>query len=141
MSKVPRVLIAKIGLDGHDRGAKVVAQALRDSGYEVIYTGLHQSASQIITTAIQEDVDAIGVSILSGAHKGHFKRLMDEILKNGMNEILVFGGGVIPDSDFEHLYSLGVSKIFTSGSTLFDIVSWLNESLSGDSISSDFDSQ
>lgn len=140
MSNVPRVLIAKIGLDGHDRGAKIVAQALKDSGYEVIYTGLHQSASQIVTTAIQEDVDAIGVSILSGAHRGHFERLMDEILRNGMNGILVFGGGVIPNSDFEHLYSLGVARIFTSGSTLSDIVSWLNESLSSDSINSDLDS-
>jgi methylmalonyl-CoA mutase C-terminal domain/subunit len=129
MSKIPRVLIAKIGLDGHDRGAKVVAQILRDSGFEVIYTGLHQSASQIVTTAIQEDVVAIGVSILSGAHRDHFKRLMDEIQKSEMTEVLVFGGGVIPKSDFEHLYSLGVARIFTSGSALSEIVFWLNENL------------
>lgn len=132
MNKVPRILIAKIGLDGHDRGAKVVAQTLRDSGFEVIYTGLHQSASQIITTAIQEDVDAIGVSILSGAHKDHFKRLMDEIQKNEMGEVLVFGGGVIPNSDLEHLSSLGVARIFTSGTALSEIVSWLNENLNPD---------
>jgi methylmalonyl-CoA mutase C-terminal domain/subunit len=129
MSKIPRILIAKIGLDGHDRGAKVVAQILRDSGFEVIYTGLHQTASQIVTTAVQEDVDAIGVSILSGAHRDHFKRLMDEIRKNEMTEVLVFGGGVIPQSDFEHLYSLGVARIFASGSALSDIVFWLNENL------------
>jgi methylmalonyl-CoA mutase C-terminal domain/subunit len=133
MNKIPRVLIAKIGLDGHDRGAKVVAQTLRDSGFEVIYTGLHQSASQIISTAIQEDVDAIGVSILSGAHKDHFKKLMDEIHKNGIGNLLVFGGGVIPNSDLEYLFSLGVTRIFTSGSALSDIVTWLNESLSSDS--------
>lgn len=133
MNKVPRILIAKIGLDGHDRGAKVVAQTLRDSGFEVIYTGLHQSASQIIRTAIQEDVDAIGVSILSGAHKDHFRRLMDEIKKNEMVNVLVFGGGVIPDSDLDFLSSLGVAKIFTSGTALIEIVTWLNESLSPDS--------
>lgn len=129
MNKVPRVLIAKIGLDGHDRGAKVVAQYLRDSGFEVIYTGLHQSASQIVTAAIQEGVDAIGVSILSGSHRDHFKRLMDEIQKNDMAGLLVFGGGVIPNSDFDHLYSLGVAGIFASGSTLSEIVFWLNENL------------
>ena len=129
MNKVPRVLIAKIGLDGHDRGAKVVAQFLRDSGFEVIYTGLHQSASQIVTAAIQEDVDAIGVSILSGAHRDHFKRLMDAIQKNEMDGVLVFGGGVIPNSDFDHLYSLGVARIFTSGSNLSEIVFWLKENL------------
>jgi methylmalonyl-CoA mutase C-terminal domain/subunit len=133
MNKIPRVLIAKIGLDGHDRGAKVVAQTLRDSGFEVIYTGLHQSASQIITTAIQEDVDAIGVSILSGAHKDHFKKLMEEIHQNGMGDLLVFGGGVIPNSDLEYLFSLGVARIFTSGSALSEIVTWLNESLNSDS--------
>lgn len=133
MNKVPRILIAKIGLDGHDRGAKVVAQTLRDSGFEVIYTGLHQSAAQIIRTAIQEDVDAIGVSILSGAHKDHFRRLMDEITKNEMVNILVFGGGVIPDSDLGFLSSLGIAKIFTSGTALTEIVTWLNESLSPDS--------
>jgi methylmalonyl-CoA mutase C-terminal domain/subunit len=133
MVRIPRVLIAKIGLDGHDRGAKVVAQTLRDSGFEVIYTGLHQSALQIVTAAIQEDVDAIGVSILSGAHMEHFKRLMNEISKNEVNGILVFGGGVIPNSDVEDLYELGVAKIFTSGTPLFEIVGWLTESLNPNS--------
>lgn len=129
MNKVPRILIAKIGLDGHDRGAKVVAQTLRDSGFEVIYTGLHQSASQIITTAIQEDVDAIGISILSGAHKDHFKRLMEEIRDREIVDVLVFGGGVIPNSDHEYLFSLGIARIFTSGTALSEIVTWLNKSL------------
>lgn len=133
MNKVPRVLIAKIGLDGHDRGAKVIAQTLRDSGFEVIYTGLHQSASQIIRTAIQEDVDAIGVSILSGAHKDHFKRLMDEVIKNELDNVLVFGGGVIPDSDLDYLSSLGIARIFTSGTPLSEITIWLGENLKPDS--------
>lgn len=130
MNKVPRILIAKIGLDGHDRGAKVVAQTLRDSGFEVIYTGLHQSASQIVRTAIQEDVNAIGISILSGAHRDHFKALMEEIQKSEIVGVLVFGGGVIPDSDHDYLTSLGIARIFTSGTALSEIVSWLKENFS-----------
>lgn len=117
-----RVVVAKAGLDGHDRGAKVVARTLRDAGCEVIYTGLHQSPEEIVTTAIQEDADAIGLSILSGAHLSLFKRIMELI---GQRRILVFGGGVIPDDDIKELEALGVAKIFTSGASTTEIAQWV----------------
>ena len=121
-----RVVVAKAGLDGHDRGAKVVARTLRDAGCEVIYTGLHQSPEEIVTTAIQEDADAIGLSILSGAHLSLFKRIMELI---GDRKILVFGGGVIPDDDITELTALGVAKIFTSGASTHEIAEWVKEAV------------
>ena len=117
-----RVVVAKAGLDGHDRGAKVVARTLRDAGCEVIYTGLHQTPEEIVTTAIQEDADAIGLSILSGAHLTLFKKIMELI---GERKILVFGGGVIPDDDVKALEALGVDKIFTSGASTNEIAEWV----------------
>lgn len=114
MSKV-RILIAKPGLDGHDRGAKVVARSLRDAGYEVIYTGLRQTPEAIVATAIQEDVDAIGLSILSGAHGTVFPKVIELLKEKGADDIVVFGGGVIPESDIPALYEAGVAKIFTPG--------------------------
>ena len=117
-----RVVVAKAGLDGHDRGAKVVARTLRDAGCEVIYTGLHQTPDEIVTTAIQEDADAIGLSILSGAHLTLFKKIMELI---GERKILVFGGGVIPDDDVKALEALGVPKIFTSGASTNEIAEWV----------------
>jgi methylmalonyl-CoA mutase C-terminal domain/subunit len=125
MKRIPRVLIAKIGLDGHDRGAKVVTHALRDAGFEVIYSGLHQTARQIIRTAIQEDVDAIGVSILSGAHLDQCSRLLDEARVNNLANILFFGGGLIPEEDIEALIKMGYSRIFTAGSKFSEITGWL----------------
>ena len=117
-----RIVVAKAGLDGHDRGAKVVARTLRDAGCEVIYTGLHQTPDEIVTTAIQEDADAIGLSILSGAHLTLFKKIMELI---GERKILVFGGGVIPDDDVKALEALGVAKIFTSGASTNEIAEWV----------------
>ena len=123
MSSRPiRVVVAKAGLDGHDRGAKVVARTLRDAGCEVIYTGLHQTPEEIVTTAIQEDADAIGLSILSGAHMTLFTRIMELI---GTRNILVFGGGVIPEDDVKALEALGVAKIFTSGASTHEIAEWV----------------
>lgn len=123
MSSRPiRVVVAKAGLDGHDRGAKVVARTLRDAGCEVIYTGLHQTPEEIVTTAIQEDADAIGLSILSGAHMTLFTRIMELI---GTRKILVFGGGVIPEDDAKALEALGVAKIFTSGASTHEIAEWV----------------
>ena len=123
MSSRPiRVVVAKAGLDGHDRGAKVVARTLRDAGCEVIYTGLHQTPEEIVTTAIQEDADAIGLSILSGAHMTLFTRIMELI---GTRNILVFGGGVIPEDDAKALEALGVAKIFTSGASTHEIAEWV----------------
>ena len=124
-----RVLVAKPGLDGHDRGAKVIARALRDAGMEVIYSGLHQTPEMIVRTAIQEDVDAIGLSILSGAHMTSFPAVIDILKKQGADEILVFGGGIIPDDDIPKLYALGVKKIFTPGSSMDGIVKWLRENV------------
>jgi methylmalonyl-CoA mutase C-terminal domain/subunit len=122
-----RVIVAKAGLDGHDRGAKVVARALRDAGVEVIYTGLHQTPEQIVTAAIQEDVDAIGLSLLSGAHMTLFARVLELLKERDAGDIVVFGGGIIPDADIEELYGLGVAKIFGSGAPISDIVAWVNE--------------
>ena len=108
-----RVLVAKPGLDGHDRGAKIVARALRDAGFEVIYTGLHQTPEQIVATAVQEDVDAIGLSVLSGAHNYLFKRVLDLLKEKGADDIAVFGGGIIPQDDIQALKALGVKELFT----------------------------
>jgi methylmalonyl-CoA mutase C-terminal domain/subunit len=124
-----RVIIAKPGLDGHDRGAKVVARALRDAGVEVIYTGLHQTAEQIVAAAIQEDADAIGLSILSGAHMTQFKRVIDLLRERNATDIVVFGGGIIPDADIIELEAMGVAKIFTPGAATHEIVDWVRANL------------
>lgn len=124
-----RVLIAKPGLDGHDRGAKVVARALRDAGMEVIYTGLRQTPEQIVTAALQEDVDAIGVSILSGAHMTLFPKIVKLAQEKGLDDILIFGGGIIPDEDIPKLKELGVSEIFTPGASTDDAVKFLRENV------------
>ncbi len=131
-----RVIVAKAGLDGHDRGAKVVARALRDAGVEVIYTGLYQTPEQIVTAAIQEDVDAIGLSVLSGAHMTIFARLIELLKEQEAPDIVVFGGGVIPDDDITVLIKIGVAKIFTPGSPATAIVEWVNEALPIDRSSS-----
>ena len=124
--KVPiRVLIAKAGLDGHDRGAKVVARGLRDAGFEVVYTGLHQTPEMIAAAALQEDVDAVGLSILSGAHSTLFPALIESLKGQGMDNVVVFGGGIIPDEDMVTLNQQGVAKVFTPGSTMEEIVSWI----------------
>jgi methylmalonyl-CoA mutase C-terminal domain/subunit len=124
-----RVLIAKVGLDGHDRGAKIVSRTLRDAGFEVIYSGLHQTPKQIVRTAIQEDVKAIGISILSGAHLDYFKKIISEMKDMGIEGVLLFGGGVIPLEDIESLQELGVGRIFSSGSSLDEIPNWLSEKI------------
>lgn len=124
-----KILIAKPGLDGHDRGAKVVARALRDAGMEVIYSGLHQTPLQIANTAIDEDVDAIGLSILSGAHNTIFAKLTVLLREKGVRNMLIFGGGTIPKKDWEGLKSIGVEKIFTPGSGTYEIVDYLNRVL------------
>jgi methylmalonyl-CoA mutase C-terminal domain/subunit len=120
-----RVIVAKPGLDGHDRGAKIVARALRDAGIEVIYTGLHQTPEQVVATAIQEDADAVGLSVLSGAHNYLFKAVLDLLRDKGADDIVVFGGGIIPEADLPELESLGVAKIFTPGATTQSIVDWV----------------
>ena len=124
-----RVVIAKPGLDGHDRGAKVVARALRDAGVEVIYTGLHQTPEQIVSAALQEDADAIGLSILSGAHMTQFGRVLELLRERGAADIVVFGGGIIPDADIAELERMGVAKIFTPGAPTTEIVAWVNATL------------
>jgi methylmalonyl-CoA mutase C-terminal domain/subunit len=120
-----RVVVAKPGLDGHDRGAKVVARALRDAGIEVIYTGLHQTPEQIVETAIQEDADAVGLSVLSGAHMTLFARVLELFKQRDATDIVVFGGGIIPEADIPELHALGVAKVFTPGATTGDIVDWV----------------
>jgi methylmalonyl-CoA mutase, C-terminal domain len=120
-----RVVIAKPGLDGHDRGAKVVARALRDAGVEVVYTGLHQSPEQIVQTALQEDADAIGLSVLSGAHMTLFARLMALLDEQDARDVVVFGGGIIPAQDIPELLRLGVARVFTPGSTTTEIIEWV----------------
>jgi methylmalonyl-CoA mutase C-terminal domain/subunit len=125
----PRVLIAKPGLDGHDRGAKVVARALRDAGCEVIYSGLHQTPEQVVETALQEDVDGIGLSVLSGAHMTLFPRVVDLLRERDAGDIVVFGGGIIPDEDLKALEAAGLSAIFTPGASLSDITQWVDEHL------------
>ena len=124
MSKI-RVVIAKPGLDGHDRGAKVIARALRDAGMEVIYTGLHQTPEQIVETAIQEDADAVGISILSGAHNAIVPRVMDLLKQNKMDDVLVVVGGIIPNQDMENLKLAGVAAIFQPGTSMDDIVQFI----------------
>ncbi len=125
----PRVLIAKPGLDGHDRGAKVVARALRDAGCEVIYTGLHQTPEQIVDAAIQEDVLGIGLSTLSGAHMTLFPRVVEILRERGIEDMVVFGGGVIPEADIPALEAAGLARIFTPGTSLADITGWVAEHL------------
>jgi len=124
-----RIVIAKPGLDGHDRGAKIIARVLRDAGFEVIYTGLHQTPEQIVATAIQEDVKAIGLSILSGAHMGLFTKVLGLLKEAEASEIVVFGGGIIPEEDRQKLIALGVGEIFTPGAPTQEIVDWLKNSL------------
>jgi methylmalonyl-CoA mutase C-terminal domain/subunit len=127
-----RVVVAKPGLDGHDRGAKVVARALRDAGMEVIYTGLHQTPEQIVEAAIQEDADVVGLSVLSGAHMTLFAKVVDLLKQRDASDILVFGGGIIPDDDIPQLEALGVAKVFTPGATTTEIVEWVNEHVTTD---------
>jgi methylmalonyl-CoA mutase C-terminal domain/subunit len=124
-----RVVVAKPGLDGHDRGIKVIARALRDAGFEVIYTGLFQTPEQVAETALQEDADAVGLSILSGAHLTLFPRVVDELRKRGLDDVLVFGGGIIPDADIVTLKQAGVAEIFTPGASMTSITEWLESAL------------
>ena len=126
-----RIVVAKPGLDGHDRGAKVVARALRDAGVEVIYTGLHQSPEQIVETAIQEDADGIGLSVLSGAHLTLFRRVIELLAARDAADIVVFGGGIIPADDLPELERLGVARVFTPGTPTRDIVSWVEATMGG----------
>jgi methylmalonyl-CoA mutase C-terminal domain/subunit len=122
-----RVVVAKPGLDGHDRGAKVVARALRDAGMEVVYTGLHQTPEQIVATALQEDADAIGLSVLSGAHLTLFQRVVELLRERDAADVVVFGGGIIPAEDIPLLEQAGVAKVFTPGAPTHDIVGWVRE--------------
>jgi len=126
---VLRILVAKPGLDGHDRGAKIIARALRDAGFEVIYTGLHQTPEMIAETAVQEDVDCVGLSILSGAHMTLFPRILDLLKSKGVGEIPVFGGGIIPEEDIEELKKLGIREVFTPGASTKDIVDWIRSNI------------
>jgi methylmalonyl-CoA mutase C-terminal domain/subunit len=125
-----RVVIAKPGLDGHDRGAKVVARALRDAGMEVVYTGLHQTPEQIVETAIQEDARAIGLSVLSGAHMTLFARVIELLKERDASDIVVFGGGIVPDADIAPLKEMGVAEVFTPGTTTTTIVEWVSAHVS-----------
>jgi methylmalonyl-CoA mutase C-terminal domain/subunit len=129
MAATYRIVVAKPGLDGHDRGAKVVARALRDAGFEVIYTGLHQTPEQIAETAIQEDADAVGLSSHSGAHMTLFPKVVAQLRERGADDVLVFGGGVIPVDDIPALKEAGVTEIFTPGANTGDIAQWLREHL------------
>ncbi len=124
-----RVVIAKVGLDGHDRGAKVIARALRDAGFEVIYTGLYQTPEQVAETALQEDADAVGLSVLSGAHLTLFPRVVELLRQQGLGHVLVFGGGIISDDDAAVLVAAGVARVFTPGTALSAITGWLAEAL------------
>lgn len=124
-----RVVIAKAGLDGHDRGAKIIARALRDGGVEVIYTGLHQTPEMIVNAAIQEDVDAIGLSILSGAHMTLFKAVIDELAARDASDIVVFGGGIVPEEDLQPLAEMGVAQVFTPGTSTEEVLSWVRQNL------------
>ena len=124
-----RILIAKPGLDGHDRGAKVIARALRDAGFEVIYSGLHQTPAQIAETAVQEDVDAVGLSSLSGAHRTLFPQVVEELASRGASDIIVFGGGVIPEGDIPTLVAGGLATVFTPGAPLDEIAVWVDENV------------
>lgn len=124
-----RILVGKPGLDGHDRGAKIIARAFRDAGFEVVYTGLHQTPEQIVSAAIQEDVDAVGLSILSGAHNALLPRVCQLLKEKGADDIVVFGGGVIPDDDIPELKQAGVSEVFTPGTSTEAIVQWVRENV------------
>ncbi len=130
MSQTParriRIVVAKPGLDGHDRGAKIVARALRDAGHEVIYTGLHQTPEQIVETAIQEDADLIGLSVLSGAHMTLFRKLIELLAERDAADIVVFGGGIVPEEDIPVLEEMGVAKVFTPGAATGEITSWVS---------------
>ncbi|MBK6695155.1 MAG: cobalamin B12-binding domain-containing protein [Myxococcales bacterium] len=124
-----RILVAKPGLDGHDRGAKVVARALRDAGFEVVYTGLHQTPEMIAAAAVQEDVDAVGLSIMSGAHNTLFPAVMDALKKQGATDVVLFGGGIIPEADMQRLLDAGVKGVFTPGTSLEAIVQWVKDNV------------
>lgn len=132
MSSRIRVVVAKPGLDGHDRGAKVVARALRDAGMEVIYTGLHQTPEQIVETTLQEDADAVGLSVLSGAHMTQFRRVAELLQERDAADVVVFGGGIIPEEDLPELDKIGVKKIFTPGATTEEIVDWVSSNVTRD---------
>lgn len=127
MQRPIRVLVAKVGLDGHDRGAKVIATALRDAGMEVIYTGLRQTPEMVVNAALQEDVDAIGISILSGAHMTVFPKVMAFMKEKGMNDVLVTGGGIIPEEDMKELHAMGVGKLFAPGAATADIAAYITD--------------
>ena len=124
-----RILVAKPGLDGHDRGAKVVARALRDAGFEVIYTGLHQTPEMIANAVVQEDVDGVGLSIMSGAHNTLFPAVIDALNAKGVTDVVIFGGGIIPEGDLERLKTAGVKGVFTPGTTLETIIGWVRENV------------
>jgi len=124
-----RILVGKPGLDGHDRGAKVIARAFRDAGFEVIYTGLHQTPEMIVSTAVQEDVDAVSLSILSGAHNYVFPEVIRLMKEKGMKDVLVFGGGIVPDDDIQELKKQGVAEIFTPGSSTQEIIEWVRSNV------------
>ena len=128
-SRKVRILVAKPGLDGHDRGAKVVARALRDAGFEVIYTGLHQTPEMIANAVVQEDVDGVGLSIMSGAHNTLFPAVIAALRAKGVDDVVIFGGGIIPESDLERLRSAGVKGVFTPGTTLETIIGWVKENI------------
>jgi methylmalonyl-CoA mutase C-terminal domain/subunit len=127
MNRPIRVLVAKVGLDGHDRGAKVIATALRDAGMEVIYTGLRQTAEMVVSAALQEDVDAIGISILSGAHMTVFPKVVDMMKEKGLNDVLLTGGGIIPEDDMQKLNEMGVGKLFAPGTPTAEISDYIKE--------------
>jgi methylmalonyl-CoA mutase C-terminal domain/subunit len=129
MSARVRVLVAKPGLDGHDRGAKIVARALRDAGFEVVYTGLHQTPDMIASSAVQEDVDAVGLSIMSGAHNTLFRAVVEALRSRGADDVVVFGGGIVPDEDMPGLQALGVQKVFRPGAPLAEIVGWVRDNV------------
>lgn len=127
MNRPVRILVAKVGLDGHDRGAKVIATALRDAGMEVIYTGLRQTAEMVVNAALQEDVDAIGISILSGAHMTVFPKVIKMMKEKGMNDVLLTGGGIIPEEDMNNLHEMGVGKLFAPGTPTAEISTYIND--------------
>lgn len=129
MDRKIRVLIAKPGLDGHDRGAKVIARSLRDAGMEVVYTGLRQTAEMIVSAAVQEDVDAVGLSVLSGAHMHYFRQVVEGLRQKGADDVLVFGGGIVPDQDLPELESLGVGRIFGPGTSTEEVVAYVREAV------------
>ncbi len=128
-SRKLRLLVGKVGLDGHDRGAKIIARAFRDAGFEVIYTGLHQSPAMVVQTAIQEDVDAVSLSILSGAHMYLLTKVIELLKEQGAGDVIVFGGGIIPDEDVPKLQEIGVLKMFTPGSTTESVIRWVRENI------------